>query len=86
MQEEKILAKAVAGILKEIRLSTGKSLNLFCNEYSIPTSTLSDLENAKTSIKLYSLYKILKAYDYDLSDFINELNKKLPDNYLNPEE
>ena len=86
MQEDKILAKAVADILKEIRLKKGKSLNLFCNEYSIPTSTLSDLENAKCNAKLISLYKILNAYEYNIVDFIKELNKKLPENFLKPEE
>ena len=44
MQEDKILAKTVADILKEIRTKTGKSLNLFCNEYSVPTTTLNNLE------------------------------------------
>ena len=56
-EQEKILSIAVANILKSIRLKTGKSLNLFCNEYEISTSTLNDLENAKRSVKLFSLYK-----------------------------
>ncbi len=86
MQEEKILSKAVAKILKEIRHEKGKSLNLFCNEYSIPTSTLNDLENAKGNIKLFSLYKILKAYDFDIVNFINKLNEELPQDFLKPEE
>lgn len=83
---EKILAKAVAKILKDIRTKKGKSLNLFCNEYSIPTSTLNDIENSKTSIKLHSLYKILKAYQVDIIDFFNLLQKELPENFLNPED
>ena len=86
MQEEKILAQAVAKLLKEIRQKNGKSLNLFCNEYAIPTSTLNDLENAKGNIKLFSLYKILNAYGYSIVDFIKKLNKELPENYLKPEE
>ena len=86
MQEEKILSQAVAKILREVRFEKGKSLNLFCNEYSIPTSTLNDLENAKGSVKLFSLYKILKAYDYDIVEFICKLNNELPVDFLKPEE
>ena len=86
MQEEKILSEAIGSLLREIRHSKNKSLNLFCNEYSIPTSTLSDLENAKGSIKLFSLYKILKAYEYDICEFFLRLNEKLPENFLKPEE
>ena len=86
MQEDKILAKNIADILKEIRHKKGKSLNLFCNEYSIPTSTLSDMENAKGNAKLISLYKILNAYGYDIVEFIRELNNRLPENFLKPEE
>ena len=86
MQEDKILAKTVADILNEIRTKTGKSLNLFCNEYSVPTTTLNNLENAKQSVKLFSLYKILKAYGYDTVEFFRELDKRLPDDFLKPEE
>ena len=86
MQEEKILSTAVAKLLKHIRESQSKGLNLFCNEYSISTSTLSDLENAKGSVKLFSLYKILNAYGVNISDFINQLNEELPENFLKPEE
>ena len=87
MQEkEKILSNAVAKILKNIRFKTKKSLNLFCNEYEISTSTLNDLENGKRSVKLYSLYKILKAYQIPIVDFFIELEKELPKNFLKPDE
>lgn len=85
-EQEKILSIAVANILKSIRLKTGKSLNLFCNEYEISTSTLNDLENAKRSVKLFSLYKILKAYNISVIDFFKKLEKELPKNFLIPDE
>ncbi len=84
--QEKILSNAVAKILKNIRFKTKKSLNLFCNEYEISTSTLNDLENGKRSVKLYSLYKILKAYQISIVDFFIELEKELPKNFLRPDE
>ncbi|MFI3301137.1 MAG: helix-turn-helix transcriptional regulator [Candidatus Gastranaerophilales bacterium] len=87
MQEnEKKLSNIVAKILVDIRKSHNKSLNLFCNEYSIPTSTLNNLELSKTSIKLYTLIKILRAYNYSLVDFVSEIESALPENFLMPEE
>ncbi len=85
-EQEKILSNTVAKILKNIRFKTGKSLNLFCNEYEISTSTLNDIENGKRNIKLFSLYKILKAYNITLVEFAENLENELPANFLNPEE
>lgn len=79
---EKILSNNIAKLLRQIRKSKNKSLNLFCNEYSIPTSTLNDIEHGKTNIKLISLYKILKAYNINMTDFIKDLEKNLPDNFM----
>jgi len=86
MQEEKILSNAIGKLLKEMREKTGKSLNLFCNEFDIPASTLNDLENAKRSVKVFSLYKIIKAYNLSTSEFFEKLDKELPENFLSPEE
>lgn len=84
--EEKILADTVAKILKEIRLEKGQSLNLFCNEYSIPTTTLNDIENGKVNVKLFSLLKILGAYKIDFVEFFEKLKTNLPADFLEPEE
>ena len=84
--EEKILAEIIAKLLKEIRNDTRKSLNLFCNEYSIPTTTLNDIENAKVSAKVFSIIKILTAYNVDIVEFFQKLKENLPKDFLKPEE
>ncbi len=84
--DEKILSNAIAKILKEIRLEKGKSLNLFCNEYSIPTTTLNDIENGKVNVRLFSLLKILAAYKVDFVSFFEKLKTEIPSDFLNPEE
>ena len=84
--EEKILANIVAELLSEIRLNTGKSLNLFCNEFSIPTSTLNDVENGKVNVTFFNLIKFLTAYNYDPIDFMKKVKEKLPEGFLTPEE
>ncbi len=87
MQEkEEILSQAVARLLKDMRSRTGKSLNLFCNEFDISTSTLNDIENAKRSVKLFSLYKIIRAYNISVPEFFEQLDKYLPKDFLKPEE
>ncbi len=85
-EEEKILSQAVAKLLKDMRSKTEKSLNLFCNEFDISTSTLNDIENAKRSVKLFSLYKIIKAHNISASAFFEKLDKYLPKDFLKPEE
>lgn len=85
-EEEKILSNAVAKILRNLRHKTGKSLNLFCNEFELSTSSLNDIENAKRSVKLFSLLKIIKAYNLPVSDFFKQLENELPKDFLKPEE
>ncbi|MDD3237415.1 MAG: hypothetical protein PHV37_04890 [Candidatus Gastranaerophilales bacterium] len=84
--DEKILAKAIAKVMVDISNKSGKSLNLFCNEYSIPASTLSNIELAKKSGKIFSLYKILKAYGISPSKFFAAVEKELPSDFLSPED
>ena len=69
-----------------MRHKTGKSLNLFSNEFELSTSSLNDIENAKRSVKLFSLIKIIKAYNMPVSDFFKQLEKELPNDFLQPEE
>ena len=83
--DEKTLAQAVAKVLVDLREKKGKSLNLFCNEYAIPTSTLSDAERAEVNITISSLYRILKAHDINGEEFFRLIEKELPENFMMPE-
>ena len=86
MQEnEQILANAIAKALVKLREKTGKSLNLFCNEYSIPTATLNEMERAKVNTSVFSLYRVLKAYDLSSVEFFKLVEKELPENFMAPE-
>lgn len=86
MQEnEKILAIAIGNVLKDIRTKTGKSLNLFGNEYDLPVSTLCELERGNYNAKVFSIYKITSAYGISTSDFFAMVEKELPKGFLEPE-
>ncbi len=84
--DEKILTQAIAKTLIKLRKKTGKSLNLFCNEYSIPTSTLNGIERSIISPKVFSLYKILKAYNINAVDFFKMIEHELPKGFMDIED
>lgn len=84
VENEKILSKTIGKVLKMLREKTGKSLTLFCNEYSIPTSSLNDIENGKyLNPKLLTIYQVLKILNITLSEFFVIVEQKLPDEFLN---
>lgn len=76
MQYHKQLAK----YLKQRRLKTKKSLNVFCEENHIEPSTLSRIENGLLELKIINLVKIALGLDTTpsvlLADFEDYLLKK----------
>lgn len=84
--DEKLLAKIIGKILVKLRKKTGKSNNLFCNEFELPTSTANSYENGKTSPQLYFLMKIVKAHGLTMAEFMSLVEKELPKDFLKPEE
>lgn len=85
MQDKKVLKITIGKVLFSIRAKTGKSLNLFCHEYDIPTSTLNEIERGLKSPNLHTLMKIIKAYGISTSDFFAMVEKELPKGFLEPE-
>lgn len=84
-EEEKILSEAIGKVLSDIRKDTGKSLNLFCNEFGLSSSTYNDIERGVASPKVFSILKVLKAYNVTPQEFFTILEKELPTNFLEPE-
>lgn len=85
MQDKKVLKIAIGKVFSNIREQTGKSLNLFCNEYDIPTTTLNEIERGIKSPNLYTMLKIIKAYGISSSEFFKLVEKELPKGFLEPE-
>lgn len=87
VENEKLLSKAIGLVLKRLRVKTGKSLTLFCYEYSIPTSSLNDIENGKPlNPKLTTVYQVLKSLNITFSEFFVLVEKELPDNFMDLED
>lgn len=83
--DETLLAKKIGSVLVELRESTGKSNNLFCNEYDLPTSTVNNYERGVKSPQVFHLMKIIKAHGITMSEFFEMVEKELPKDFLDPE-
>ncbi len=74
--------KILAKIIKEERLKQNKSQRLLADEFDIPKSMLSRLENGVNEPKLISLLSVCEALNIKLSDLIIKLEKELSDKFF----
>lgn len=81
MQEakKKIIFNAIAKTVK--RLRGKKSQFMLGAEFDIPSSVLSDLERSVKDPQLTTLFKLAGAFDLSISQFMEELEKELPENF-----
>ena len=80
-KKAKKIIKVLASILKEERLKQNKSQRLLADEFDIPKSMLSRLENGVNEPKLVSLISICEALNIKLSKLIEELEKRLEEDF-----
>lgn len=76
-----ILISAIAQVIKEQREVIGKSQRVLADEFAIPKSLLSRLENANNEAKIISLWAIAQALGMKMSDFVILVEKKLPKDF-----
>ncbi len=82
-ENEKLLSTAIGKVLKKLREKTGKSLTLFCYEYSIPTSSLNDIESGKPlNPKFTTITQVLRAYGLNYSEFFKMVEQELPADFM----
>lgn len=86
MQETKkqLIYKAIARTIKRLRGT--KSQFMLGAEYDIPSSVISDIERAVKDPQLTTLFKISSAFGLSISEFMQELEKELPENFSVSEE
>lgn len=86
MQEAKkqLIYKAIARTIKRLRGT--KSQFMLGAEYDIPSSVISDIERAVKDPQLTTLFKISSAFGLSISEFMQELEKELPENFSVSEE
>ena len=80
-KKAKIVIEIIAQIIKEEREKRGKSQRLLADEFDIPKSMISRIENGINEPKLISLLSICEALNIKLSYLMLELEKKLPKDF-----
>ena len=80
-KKAKIVIEILAQIIKEEREKRGKSQRLLADEFDIPKSMISRIENGVNEPKLISLLSICEALNIKLSYLMLELEKKLPKDF-----
>lgn len=81
-KKAKNVIKILAKLIKEERLRQNKSQRILADEFDIPKSMLSRLENGVNEPKIISLISICEALDIKLSDLIKKLENELSNDFF----
>ena len=68
----------VGELIKEKRLAKNKGILLFSYEYDISNSSISALERGERDVQLSTIWKMANALGMTFSEFVNEIESKLP--------
>ena len=68
---DKVLLEKLAKRIKELRKKSGYTQDELSYKAGIGRSTLGNIETAQNDVTFTKVYKIAKAFDLSLSDFLN---------------
>ncbi len=80
-KKAKNVIRILARLIREERLKQNKSQRLLADEFDIPKSMLSRLENGINEPKLISLLSVCEALNIKLSDLIKKLELELSEKF-----
>ena len=80
-KKAKNVIRILARLIREERLKQNKSQRLLADEFDIPKSMLSRLENGINEPKLISLLSVCEALNINLSDLIKKLELELSEKF-----
>lgn len=76
------LSKTIGLVLKELREKIpNRSINNVAHEYGLDVGNTSRIENGLIEVKVVTLWKLAEAYKIPLSQLIEIVEKKLPQNF-----
>ena len=75
------LLKIIGKIIKKHRLTTKKGILLHAYEFDIPGSSLNLIERGTRDSQISTLWKIANSFGMTFGEFINEVEKQLPENF-----
>ena len=77
-RNKKIIIEALSKAVK--RLRGKKSLYILCGEYDITYSVLHEIEQANKDPQFTTIFKLAHAFDMDITEFVKEVQKEIPEN------
>lgn len=80
-EERTLLLKVIGEIVKEKRLEMNKGILLFGYEYDISNSSIAMVEKGQRDVQITTLWKIANALGMSFSEFVKEIEKRLPKNF-----
>ena len=76
-----MLLKVIGELIYEKRKSKNKGILLLGYEFDIPNSSIALLEKGKRDVQITTLWKIANALGFTFSDFIKEIEYRLPKDF-----
>lgn len=78
MQDKKTqFKKNIGKLLREKRISAGKSISLIANEVGISKSVWHEIESGNRDPQLSTMWKIAEGLNIPLSEFLKEMENSL---------
>lgn len=75
------LLRIIGEIIKEKRKAQNKGILLFSYEYDISNSSIALLEKGKRDVQITTLWKLVNAFGMNFSEFIKEVESRLPKDF-----
>lgn len=79
--KKELLLKVVGSIIKEKRLAKNKGILLLSYEYDIANSSIALLEKGVRDVQFCTLWKLANAFGMNFSEFIKEVESRLPKDF-----
>lgn len=77
-EKKSLLLKAIGEVLREKRKKLNKGIILLSYEYDLSNTSLAQLEKGLRDVQITTIWKIANAFGMEFSDFITEVEKRLP--------
>lgn len=79
-EKRQLLLTAVAKTIKELRITTGKSISLISNELNVSKSIWSDVELAKSDMQFSTFWRIAEALEIAPEELVKKIKQNLTEN------
>lgn len=75
------LLKIIGQLIKEKRLQKAKGILLLGYEYDVSGSSIMHLERGQRDVQVTTLWKLANAFGMSFSEFVKEVETRLPDGF-----